>query len=123
MRLRLDLIRRNALRFRPALSSMLRYAPNAGAARKCRQVIKLYDVTFGPMSLVDRLKSIAVRVLASREFRRMTKNGPIMRQPPCNRVIYPERSIESPDREYEPADSMPSDETQMQFPVVSLPRR
>ena len=68
MQLRLESMKRNALRFRPALSSMLRYAPNAAAAEKCRQVMRLYDVTFGPMSLADKLKSMAVRILAVREF-------------------------------------------------------
>jgi hypothetical protein len=123
MRLRLEAMRKNALRFRPMLSSTLRYAPNAASAQKCREIMKQYDLTLGPMSLGDRLKSMAVRVLAIRESRRMKKDGPIMRQPPSHRVSYPERSIGSPDQECEPADFESSDEQAMQLPAVSSPRR
>jgi hypothetical protein len=34
-----------------------------------------------------------VRLLAIRENRRMKKEGTIMRQPPTNRVIYPDRTL------------------------------
>ncbi len=94
MMLRLDSIRKNALRFRPALSSMLHYAPTPQAAEKCRTVIKLYEKTFGPMTLAERLKSAAVRVLAVAESLRIKKNGVVMRQPPTNRVVYPDRKLE-----------------------------
>jgi len=93
MRRRLDSVRRNALRFRPALSSTLKYAPNAQAAEKCRKVMALYDEAFGPMTIPDRVKSAAVRLLAIRESRRMKKQGTIMRQPPTNRIIYPDRTL------------------------------
>jgi radical SAM superfamily enzyme YgiQ (UPF0313 family) len=92
MRLRLDSMRKNALRFRPALSSTLKYAPNAKAAEKCRQVIALYNESFGPMKLSDRLKSIAVRFFAARESRRIAREGTVLRQPPTNRVSYPDRA-------------------------------
>jgi radical SAM superfamily enzyme YgiQ (UPF0313 family) len=92
MRLRLDSMRRNALRFRPALSSTLKYAPNANAAAKCRKVMALYNETFGPMKLSERIKSITVRLLAIRENRRMKREGTVMRQPPTNRIAYPDRS-------------------------------
>jgi radical SAM superfamily enzyme YgiQ (UPF0313 family) len=100
MQLRLDSMRRNALRFRPALSSTLRYAPNAGAAEKCHQVMALYRQTFGPMTFLEKMKSMAVRLLAARECRRMRKEGTIMRQPPTNRVTYPDRSIQCPNEDY-----------------------
>jgi hypothetical protein len=93
MKLRLDSMKRNALRFRPALSSMLKYAPNARAAVKCRQVMALYDEAFGPMTVPERLKSAAVRLLAMRESHRMRKEGTVMRQPPTNRIIYPDRTV------------------------------
>jgi radical SAM superfamily enzyme YgiQ (UPF0313 family) len=93
MRQRLDSMKRNALRFRPALSSTLKYAPNAQAAEKCRKVIALYDEAFGPMTMLDRVKSAAVRLLAIRESRRMRKEGTIMRQPPTNRITYPDRTL------------------------------
>ncbi len=95
MRQRLYSMKRNAVRFRPALSSMLKYAPNAQAAEKCRKVTALYAQAFGPMTIADRLKSAVVRLLAIRENRRMKKEGTIMRQPPTNRVIYPDRTLSS----------------------------
>ncbi len=92
MRLRLESLRKNAERFHPALGTMLKYAPNAAAAAKCREVMALYREAFGPMSLSDRLKSVAVRLFAIRESRRIRKEGSIMRQPPTNRVAYPDRT-------------------------------
>jgi hypothetical protein len=53
----------------------------------------LYDEAFGPMTIPDRVKSAAVRLLAIRESRRMKKEGTIMRQPPTNRIIYPDRTL------------------------------
>jgi radical SAM superfamily enzyme YgiQ (UPF0313 family) len=95
MHQRLDTMRRNALRFRPALSSTLRYAPNAQAAEKCRKVMALYHEAFGPMTIPERLKSIAVRLFAIRESYRLRKEGTIMRQPPTNRVAYPDRVLKN----------------------------
>ena len=89
---RLDSMKRNALRFRPVLSSTLKYAPNTEAADKCRKAIALYNETFGPMMILDRVKSAAVRLLAIRESRRMRKEGTVMRQPPTNRIVYPDRT-------------------------------
>ncbi len=93
MRQRLDSMRRNALRFRPALSSMLKYAPHDEAAETCRKVMALYYQAFGPMTIADRIKSAAVRLLAVRESRRLRKEGTIMRQPPTNRILYPDRTL------------------------------
>jgi hypothetical protein len=93
MKLRLDSMRRNAQRFRPALASTLKYAPNAKAREKCRAVMALYQEAFGPMTLLERMKSTAVRLLAIRESRRMKKEGTIMRQPPTNRRAYPDRAL------------------------------
>jgi radical SAM superfamily enzyme YgiQ (UPF0313 family) len=93
MKLRLQSMRRNALRFRPMLSSTLKYAPNAQAAEKCRKAIGLYKKAFGPMTLSERLKSLAVRIYAIREKHRIKKEGVVMRQPPTNRVTYPDRAF------------------------------
>jgi hypothetical protein len=93
MQKRLDAMGRNALNIRPALSSILAYAPNAQAAEKCREVMALYHQAFGPMTIQDRMKSAAVRLLAIRETRRMKKEGTIMRQPPTNRISYPDRTL------------------------------
>jgi hypothetical protein len=95
MLLRLESIRKNALRFRPALSSMLKYSPNPQAAEKCRRVMAMYDQAFGPMTAGERLKSLAVRAFAIRESYRLKKHGIIMRQPPTNRITYPDRAVKS----------------------------
>ncbi len=93
MRQRLDSIKRNALRIRPVLSSTLKHAPNPRAAEKCREVMALYNEAFGPMTIPDRVKSAAVRLLAMRESRRVKKEGTVMRQPPTNRIVYPDRTL------------------------------
>jgi hypothetical protein len=93
MQRRLVSMKKNALRFRPAIASALKYAPNAYAAEKCRKVMELYYEAFGPMTLVERAKSLAVRLFAIRESYRMKKEGTIMRQPPTNRMTYPDRSL------------------------------
>jgi hypothetical protein len=100
MRLRLDSMKRNAMRFRPMLSTTLKYAPNAKAAEKCRKVMALYNEAFGPMTFSERVKSLTVRLLALRENHRMKKDGVIMRQPPTNRTTYPDRSVKSPGEDY-----------------------
>jgi len=114
MHLRLDAIRRNALKFRPALGSTLRYAPNEAAAEKSRKVIQLFNEAFGPMSFSDRMKSMTVRLLAARELRRMKKEGVIMRQPPTKRVTYPDRIVEAPGIEYLSAGAQISDQPELE---------
>jgi radical SAM superfamily enzyme YgiQ (UPF0313 family) len=93
MQKRLNSMKKNALRFRPALRSTLAYAPNAQAAEKCRKVMDLYYQAFGPMTILERIESITVRLLAIRESRRMKKEGAIMRQPPTNRVTYAGKTL------------------------------
>jgi hypothetical protein len=46
------------------------------------------------MTILDRMKSIAVRLLAIRESRRLKKDGTVMRQPPTSRITYPDRTLE-----------------------------
>jgi radical SAM superfamily enzyme YgiQ (UPF0313 family) len=93
MQLRLNAIKRNALRFRPILGTTLKYAANAHATEKCRRVMALYNDVFGPMTFSERAKSLTVRLLAMRERRRMKKEGTVMRQPTTNRIAYPDRSL------------------------------
>lgn len=100
MQLRLDCMRRYALRFRPVLKTTLKYAPNAKAAAKCLEVMELYRRAFGPMTLVEHMRSIAVRILAFREQRRIQRDGVVMRQPPTSRVTYLDRSSEYYRSEY-----------------------
>jgi radical SAM superfamily enzyme YgiQ (UPF0313 family) len=89
--LRLECMRLHALKFRPALSAMMKYAPNHKAVEKCRLVMDLYKKAFGPMTIIERLKSAAVRICAIRENKKIKKHGTYMRQPATNRVLYPER--------------------------------
>jgi hypothetical protein len=91
IKLRLECMRKNALKFRPALNCMKKYAPNEKIIEKCRSVIELFNKTFGPMTTKERIQSVAVRLFAIRENWRMKREGVVMRQPPTNRVLYPER--------------------------------
>jgi hypothetical protein len=91
MDLRLESLRRNALKFRPVMSEMLRYAPNGASAEKCRRLIREYEETFGPLSWKDRALSVFVRGTAWLENRRIRKHGEVMRQPPKIKTVYPER--------------------------------
>jgi radical SAM superfamily enzyme YgiQ (UPF0313 family) len=91
MRLRLECMKRNALKFRPILHSTLKYAPNAAAREKCRMVIDEIDATFGPSSLKDHLLDRFVRVCAYYENRRYKKDGLVMRQPSRICKKYPQK--------------------------------
>ena len=95
MLLRLECMRRTALQFRPILGVMLKYAPNVKAIKECRKVMALYIKVFGTMTLTERMKSGAVQLLAIRERHIMRRDGgTIMRQPPTNRVSYPDRRLD-----------------------------
>jgi hypothetical protein len=91
MRLRLKALQKNALRFRPVLHTALKYCPNKESAKKIRMVIELFNKTFGPASLKDRLLDVIVRITAMIEQYRLKKNGTVMRQPPFLRTIYNHR--------------------------------
>jgi hypothetical protein len=95
MKRRLNSMKKNALRFRPLLHSALKYAPNAQAAGKCRKVMALYNSAFGLMTFSERAKSIAVRLYALRESRRIREEGMVMRQPPTSRTTYADRSLKT----------------------------
>jgi hypothetical protein len=114
MQLRLESIRKNALHFRPALSSMLHYAPSAQAAEKCRSVMRMYEKTFGSMPFMERLKSAVVRAMAVLEHSRIKKQGVVMRQPPTNRVTYPDRMHEMPATEYSSTIVEPANQLEME---------
>ncbi len=92
MKLRLEAMRKNALKFRPALKTMISYSPNKEAAQKGRMIIELFNKTFGTASMKERLMSIAVSSTAFLENLRFKRNGVIMRQPPVLRTIYKDRS-------------------------------
>jgi hypothetical protein len=91
MRLRLEKMKHGALKFRPILSVMKQYAPNAAAARKAQMVIEEFQKTFGSMTLKEQALGLMVRGTAWLENLRYRKNGVIMRQPPMLRKEYPQR--------------------------------
>jgi len=93
MQLRLAALRRNALKYRPLLSSTLKYAPNAESAEKARRVALLFDKVFGRPTVKDRVMKTAVRICATVENVRLWKgNGVLMRQPGVTRRSYPGRA-------------------------------
>jgi len=92
MKLRLESMRANALKFRPALKTMVKYSPNKESAQKGRMVIELFNNTFGPATLKERIMSSIVSVTAFSEYFRSKTFGDIMRQPPVLRTIYQDRS-------------------------------
>jgi hypothetical protein len=53
----------------------------------------LYNSAFGPMTFLERAKSLGVRLLAMRENRRIREEGMVMRQPPTSRTTYADRSL------------------------------
>ena len=61
----------------------------------------LYDEAFGRMPLLERVKSIAVGVLAIRENLRIKKEGTVIRQPPTNRITYPDRFPRHATKDYQ----------------------
>jgi hypothetical protein len=93
MRLRLASLRRNALKYRPLLSSTLKYSPNAESAEKGRMVIRLFDRVFGRPTIKDRVMKSVVRVCATVENVRLRRsNGVLVRQPGVHRCTYRDRT-------------------------------
>jgi hypothetical protein len=91
MKLRLESMRNNAIKFRPALKTMVRYSPNKMSADNGRMIIELFNKTFGPASIKERVMSLIVSTTAFMENFRF-KRGVIMRQPPVLRTVYKDRS-------------------------------
>lgn len=91
MRLRIEELADNALRFRPLLRTSLKYAPHKYAADKVRKVMGLYEEAFGGLTLQQKFFSTVVATTAILENYR-SKRGVVMRQPPVNRVTYADRS-------------------------------
>ncbi len=92
MKLRINKSITNALRFRPILTSALKYAPNEAAREKARMVIDLYNETFGKITFLQKIQETVVRASAVIENYRYKKNDIVMRQPATNRQTWPDRS-------------------------------
>jgi len=97
-RLRLRMMRRIALNYRPALRAAWMFAPNRAARKKAAEVIRLYTETFGKPKLVDKTKAAALVVTGAVELGRLTVaklqgHEGIVRQPPCRRTVYRGRPV------------------------------
>jgi len=84
---RLDMMKTNALEFRPILSATLKYAPNEKSAEKSRMVIKMFNETFGKSTAIEKVQSSVLSFCALIENLR-AKKGVIMRQPPVRKFHY-----------------------------------
>jgi hypothetical protein len=93
MKLRLEAMKRSALKFRPVLSSAVKYAPNEESAQKGRRIIQRFNEVFGPPSMGDKAMETLVKACAVVESWRLKRgNGVLTRQPKMYRVTYPDRS-------------------------------
>ncbi len=93
MKLRLAAMKRSALKFRPILSSAVKYAPNEESAEKGRMVIRLLEEVFGRPSVGDKAMETLVKACAVVESWRLKRgNGVLTRQPKMYRRTYPDRS-------------------------------
>jgi len=93
MRLRLAAMRRRLEEYRPVLLAGWLFSPNAGARRRCGEVIRDYAETLGPPCTLGRLKSAAVAFSAGLEHLRICAGRvagrpELIRQPPVRRVSY-----------------------------------
>lgn len=84
---RLEMMKTNALEFRPILNATLKYAPNEKSAEKSKMVIRLFNETFGKPTAIEKLQSSVVSICAFVENLR-AKRGVIMRQPPVRKFHY-----------------------------------
>jgi hypothetical protein len=93
MKRRLEAMRKSALKFRPILSSAVKYAPNEESAEKGRMIIQLLEEVFGRPSLGDKAMETLVKACAVVESWRLKRhNGVYNRQPKMYRTTYPDRS-------------------------------
>lgn len=97
IKLRLEAMRKNALKYRPALKTMKRYAPNRESAQKGRMVIELFNETFGTATFIERIMGLVVKATAFFENKRFNRDGVIMRQPPVLKTVYKSRSEHTKD--------------------------
>ncbi len=87
MEKRLEVLKDNAIEFRPILQTSLKYAPNKKVAEKCRMVIELFNETLGKPAMSDRIMSTAVKTCAFFENIK-AKRGVVMRQPSVYKIKY-----------------------------------
>lgn len=97
LRLRLETLRQNAVKFRPVLGAMEAHAPTAEIAREVHRLAARFLLEFGEPSLGEHALGLAVRAAARlEEVRRRLSGGVVMRQPRTLRRRYPLRQVPAP---------------------------
>jgi len=94
MKLRIEMMRSEALRYRPALISALVFSPNHASREKVSETIKLFNNTFGRPGFKDIIKSVVLLTSAFVEtirclLSKVTGREGVIRQPAMHRVEYP----------------------------------
>jgi hypothetical protein len=93
MELRIEAMRKEALKYRSLLLSSKVFAPNKASRKKSDMAIGLYNEVFGKPILKERVKSIELLPFATVEatrigVRKLFGKGDIVRQPPTRRMEY-----------------------------------
>jgi radical SAM superfamily enzyme YgiQ (UPF0313 family) len=93
LNLRIDVMGREALRYRPVLIPAMVFAPNFSARKKVYRTMRLYNKTFGAPGIKDIIKSAVLVFTAGIESFRISIAGifgreGIIRQPAVHRVEY-----------------------------------
>lgn len=93
MDLRIEVMRKEALRYRPVLYPAMIFSPNQKVRKKVYRIIRLYNETFGAPGIKDCMKSLILMFTAGMEGLRISiakirgREG-IIRQPATHRVEY-----------------------------------
>lgn len=93
MKIRLDVMKSEALRYRPALYPAMIFSPNSSARKKVYRTIKHYNETFGRPGIGLKLKSLILLLSAVMESLRIRiseirgREG-LIRQPAVHRLEY-----------------------------------
>ena len=93
MQLRIQKMKKIAMKMRPVLLAAWVFSPNMASRRKARQTIRLFNDTFGKPKLRNRIASLVIVSSGMIEFlrifgRRAMGHEGIIRQPPTKRVDY-----------------------------------
>ncbi len=100
MKLRIEMMRSEALRYRPALLPAMIFSPNHAARLKVFETIKIFNATFGKPGFKDIIKSAILLTSGLIESIRnaiaklMGREG-VIRQPSMHRVEYPLQNLSS----------------------------
>lgn len=93
MEKRIESMKRMVLQYRRILPTIKVFAPNRAARRKCTEVAKLYQQTFGKPSLAKRIESAVILAVATVEvvrlaLRKLTGRGELVRKTPMRRTEF-----------------------------------